>query len=119
ACGPPAGVAGGGGGWRRAGVRGGGAGGMGGGQPPMGGGVRGGRPPEITGLAAARLWATDRFPYLATGLFGAEVIAAADSGTVSVDEDWRMHAGPDLGPAWTPPRPGSLPPHPVLPLPPA
>jgi hypothetical protein len=25
----------------------------------------------IGGLAAARLWATDRFPYLATWLFGA------------------------------------------------
>ena len=30
---------------------------------------------RIEGLAAARLWATDRFPYLATGLFGAEVVA--------------------------------------------
>ena len=31
---------------------------------------------RIDGLAAARLWATDRFPYLATGLFGTEVVAA-------------------------------------------
>src|SRR5215469_12738483 len=81
---------------------------MGGGQPPMSGGVWGGRPPEITGLAAARLWATDRFPYLATGLFGAEVIAAADSGTVSVDEDWRMHADPDLVAGWTAAQLGSV-----------
>jgi predicted metal-dependent peptidase len=55
----------------------------------------------IEGVAAARLWATDRFPYLATGLFGAEVVAAADSGTVSVDENWRMRADPDLVAGWS------------------
>ena len=56
---------------------------------------------RIEGLAAARLWATDRFPYLATGLFGAEVVAVPDSGTVSVDEGWRMRADPDLVAGWT------------------
>src|ERR1700691_835222 len=56
---------------------------------------------RIDGLAAARLWATDRFPYLATGLFGAEVVAAAGSGTVSVDQNWRMRADPDLTAGWT------------------
>jgi hypothetical protein len=30
----------------------------------------------VPGLAAGRLWAASRFPYLATGLFGAQVIAA-------------------------------------------
>jgi hypothetical protein len=29
----------------------------------------------IEGLAAARLWAATKFPYLATGVFGAQVIA--------------------------------------------
>ena len=62
----------------------------------------------IEGLAAARLWATDRFPYLATGLFGAEVVAAAGSGTVSVDEGWRMHADPDLTAGWTAGQLGSV-----------
>jgi predicted metal-dependent peptidase len=62
----------------------------------------------IEGVAAARLWATDRFPYLASGLFGAEVIAAAGSGTVSVDESWRMRADPDLVAGWTAAQLGSV-----------
>src|SRR6202041_2749023 len=62
----------------------------------------------IEGLAAARLWATDRFPYLATGLFGGEVVAAPGSGTVSVDESWRMRADPDLTAGWTAAQLGSV-----------
>src|SRR5579859_3780086 len=62
----------------------------------------------IQGLAAARLWATDRFPYLATGLFGAEVMAAPGSGTVSVDESWRMRADPELTAHWTAAQLGSV-----------
>src|SRR5580658_5659642 len=63
---------------------------------------------RIDGLAAARLWATDRFPYLATGLFGAEVVPAPGSGTVSVDENWRMRADPDLTAGWTAAQLGSV-----------
>jgi len=62
----------------------------------------------IEGLAAARLWAATRFPYLATGVFGAEVIADRDSGTVSVDERWRMHADPELTEGWTAAQLGSV-----------
>ena len=62
----------------------------------------------IPGLAAARLWATDRFPYLATGLFGAEVVAAPGTGTVSVDESWRMRADPELTAPWTAAELGSV-----------
>ena len=62
----------------------------------------------IEGLAAARLWAATRFPYLATGMFGAEVIADRDSGTVSVDERWRMHADPELTACWTAAQLGSV-----------
>ena len=62
----------------------------------------------VEGLAAARLWATDRFPYLATGLFGAEVVAAPGTGTVSVDESWRMRADPDLIAGWTAAQLGSV-----------
>jgi predicted metal-dependent peptidase len=62
----------------------------------------------IDGLAAARLWATDRFPYLATGLFGAEVIPAPGSGTVSVDESWRMRADPELVADWSAAQLGSV-----------
>ena len=62
----------------------------------------------IEGLAAARLWAATRFPYLATGVFGAQVIADPGSGTVSVDENWRMRADPELVAGWTPAQLGSV-----------
>jgi predicted metal-dependent peptidase len=62
----------------------------------------------IEGLAAARLWAATRFPYLATGVFGAQVIPEPGSGTVSVDERWRMRADPELTAAWTPAELGSV-----------
>ena len=62
----------------------------------------------IEGLAAARLWAATRFPYLASGVFGAEVIADTGSGAVSVDESWRMHADPELTAGWTPAQLGSV-----------
>ena len=88
-----------------------GAGGTGGGQPPVSGGVWGDRPPEIAGLThlpAARLWAATRFPYLATGVFGARVIAEPGSGTVSVDDSWRMRADPDLAAQWSAAQLGSV-----------
>ena len=62
----------------------------------------------IEGLAAARVWAASKFPYLATGVFGAQVIAEAGSGTVSVDERWRMRADPELAAQWTPAQLGSV-----------
>src|ERR1700691_5581055 len=63
---------------------------------------------ELPGLAAARLWATTKFPYLATGLFGAEVLAEPGSGTVSVDQRWRMHADPELTGTWSAAQLGSV-----------
>jgi predicted metal-dependent peptidase len=62
----------------------------------------------VPGLAVARLWAAARFPYLATGLFGAQVIAAAEIGTVAVDDGWRLHADPVLIARWTPAQFGSV-----------
>ena len=63
---------------------------------------------DIEGLAAARLWAATKFPYLATGVFGAQVIADRGSGTVSVDESWRMRADPEVTADWTPAQLGSV-----------
>jgi predicted metal-dependent peptidase len=63
---------------------------------------------ELPGLAAARLWAATRFPYLATGVFGAAVIADPGSGAMSVDDDWRMHIDPDLSGSWTASQLGSV-----------
>jgi predicted metal-dependent peptidase len=62
----------------------------------------------IEGLAAARLWAATKFPYLATGVFGATVIEDTGSGTISVDDSWRMHADPELAASWTPSELGSV-----------
>jgi predicted metal-dependent peptidase len=64
--------------------------------------------PGLPGLAAARLWAAARFPYLASGIFGAQVIARPDSGTVAVDEQWRLHADPAVAAAWSPAQFGSV-----------
>ena len=77
------------------------------GSPPRAGGSGGVVPPGQHS-PAARLWAATRFPYLATGVFGAQVIAERDSGTVSVDESWRMRADPELTAAWTPAQLGSV-----------
>ena len=63
---------------------------------------------ELPGLAAARLWAAARFPYLASGIFGAQVIVAPDSGTVAVDEEWRLHADPALAADWSAAQLGSV-----------
>jgi predicted metal-dependent peptidase len=73
----------------------------------MSGGIPGGRPPWPA-LSSARLWAATRFPYLASGVFGAAVIPAPGSGTVSVDESWRMRADPELTADWTPAQLGSV-----------
>jgi len=74
----------------------------------MSGGTPGGRPPGLAQLAAARLWAATRFPYLASGVFGAAVIPSPGSGTVSVDESWRMRADPELTADWTAAQLGSV-----------
>jgi predicted metal-dependent peptidase len=63
---------------------------------------------EVPGLAAGRLWAASHFPYLASGLFGAQVLAKPGIATVAVDEGWRMHADPELTVTWTPAQLGSV-----------
>lgn len=52
-------------------------------------------------LAAARVWATHRFPYLAQALFAAPVVDAPGTGTVTVDARWRIHADPEVLVSWT------------------
>ena len=62
----------------------------------------------VPGVAAGRLWAASRFPYLASGLFGAQVVAQPGIGTVSVDEGWRLRADPELTAGWTAAQFGSV-----------
>jgi predicted metal-dependent peptidase len=62
----------------------------------------------VPGIAAARLWATTRFPYLASAIFGIQVVAAPGTGTVSVDERWRLRADADVVAGWTAAQFGSV-----------
>jgi predicted metal-dependent peptidase len=63
---------------------------------------------ELPGLAAARLWAAARFPYLASGIFGIHVAAAPGTGTVGVDQRWRLQADPETVAGWTAAELGSV-----------
>jgi Putative metallopeptidase domain/VWA-like domain (DUF2201) len=45
-------------------------------------------------IAAARLWATDRMPYLASALFGCTIRADDGGGTIAVDRTWQIRADP-------------------------
>jgi predicted metal-dependent peptidase len=47
-------------------------------------------------VAAARVFAAARYPYLASALFAADVGAAEGSGTVAIDQGWLVHADPDV-----------------------
>ena len=62
----------------------------------------------MPGLGGARLWAAARFPYLASGVFGMQVVAAPGRGSVAVDEEWRLHADPDVVAGWSPAELGSV-----------
>src|ERR1700751_4475672 len=62
----------------------------------------------MPGLAAARLGAAPRYPYLASGIFGARVVAAPGIRTVAVDPGWRLWADPELTANWTAAELGSL-----------
>src|SRR5690348_6768679 len=59
-------------------------------------------------VAAARMWAAFRFPYLAVALFAAPVLLKPDSGTVGADESWRIYIDPALVDGWTVPQLGSV-----------
>lgn len=45
-------------------------------------------------VAASRVFAASRYPYLASALFAAQVHPAEGSGTIAVDRDWQIHADP-------------------------
>jgi predicted metal-dependent peptidase len=47
-------------------------------------------------LAAARLWATARMPYLASAIFASTIVAGPDSGTIAIDRSWQVHADPTV-----------------------
>lgn len=59
-------------------------------------------------LAAARLWAATKFPYLASALFATVILPIDCKGMVAVDEKWRIYVDPALVSAWTPQQLGSV-----------
>jgi predicted metal-dependent peptidase len=63
---------------------------------------------ELPGLAAARLWAAARFPYLASGVFGVQVATVPGLGGVTIDERWRLSADPETVAGWTAAQLGSV-----------
>jgi len=52
-------------------------------------------------VAAARLWAALRFPYLASALFASSVVSAPGLGSITVDRSWRLYMDPSLVDRWT------------------
>jgi predicted metal-dependent peptidase len=59
-------------------------------------------------VAAGRLWAASRFPYLASALFAMEVVRAPGTGTCTVDDSWRLYVDPTTVDSWTPAQIGSV-----------
>ncbi|MGH9183980.1 MAG: vWA domain-containing protein [Acidimicrobiales bacterium] len=59
-------------------------------------------------LAAARLWAAARHPYLASALFASNAVAVPGLGGASVDEAWRLYVDPAVVDAWSVEMLGSL-----------
>lgn len=47
-------------------------------------------------VAAARLWAASKAPYLASALFACSPVATPDTGTVAVDPSWRLYVDPEI-----------------------
>jgi len=53
-------------------------------------------PLDAAKVAAGRLFAASKYPYLASALFAAPVLAAAGSSTIAVDRHWRVLADPGV-----------------------
>ncbi|MDP9401800.1 MAG: VWA-like domain-containing protein [Actinomycetota bacterium] len=65
-------------------------------------------PLDVGRLAAARLWASARLPYFATGLFSLQVVPAPGLGTFAVDPSWRLYCDPAVLAEWTVPEAGAV-----------
>jgi predicted metal-dependent peptidase len=59
-------------------------------------------------VAAARLWAAHRFPYLASALFASPVLETQGTGGVAADASWRMYVDPEAVAGWEPDELGSV-----------
>ena len=63
---------------------------------------------DASKLAAARLWAAARHPYLASALFASSVVAVPGLGSATVDEAWRLYVDPARVEGWSVAELGSL-----------
>jgi hypothetical protein len=54
------------------------------------------QPLDAHKIAAARLWASARMPYLASALFACGVSSDPGSGTIGVDQSWQVRADPAM-----------------------
>lgn len=59
-------------------------------------------------LAASRVWAAHRFPYLASALFATRIVSAPGIGASAVDDNWRLYIDPAIASEWTVEELGSL-----------
>jgi predicted metal-dependent peptidase len=59
-------------------------------------------------VAALRLWAADRMPYLASAVFATQFVVAEGIGTVAVDDRWRVRADPAVLEQFDVPAAGAL-----------
>ena len=59
-------------------------------------------------LAAARLWAANAAPYLATAIFAMSPIFASGSGTMGTDRHWRLYIDPSVFEKWSIEEAGSV-----------
>jgi predicted metal-dependent peptidase len=63
---------------------------------------------EVPGVAAARLWAASRLPYLASAVFAVQPRPAPGIGTVAVDQSWRLWVDAEVSAGWSPAQFGSV-----------
>ena len=65
-------------------------------------------PLDLHRVAAARLWAVSRQPYLAAALFAMPVVPAPGSGGCGVDTGWRLYLDPERVSRWSAEQLGSV-----------
>ena len=63
---------------------------------------------DLVKLSAARLWAADRFPYFASGLFAMAPVATPGIGTFAIDRKWRLYVDPEVVTRWSVPELGAV-----------
>ena len=69
--------------------------------------TRPGPPLDLERLAAAKMWARERMPYLSVALFSLTPVPTPGLATVAVDQHWRLYVDPRVLDAWSVPGMGT------------